>query len=193
MVARAMKRYLALVVAFWLCSTMGLVMAAEEWSVDLDWAADLGVSSSAGDDLLVGSGFETADPSWLADKIRALNEFATFDAPANQPPYIMLAGYYDTDVTYAEGGTFKMIAYVMDPDGPQDVANVELYYEGMPTGVYLLDDGASGDFGAGDQVYGLMFYLEPGQLPAGTYTLELVATDHAGNMSDMWPYLTVHP
>jgi len=158
-----------------------------------DWPPDLAGTLVEQEEGYVVPSFSSGEANWLVDRLRAVSHAASFSASANQPPYIMLAGYYDTDVTYADGGTFKLIAYVMDPDGPQDVARVELYYNATPTGVLMADDGNNGDFGAGDQVFGLLFEIGPNVLPAGSYTLEIVATDQSGNVSDMWPYLTVHP
>jgi len=158
-----------------------------------EWLAKLPVKTTTTEDSVTNLGFDANSHNWLIDHVRALATQPSADSQAGQPPYIMLAGYYNTDVTSADGGTFTMIAYVMDPEGQQDISQVELYYGGTATGVMLADDGTQGDFGAGDQVYGLTVPIAPGVLPAGSYTLELVATDLSGNQSDMWPYLTVHP
>jgi len=122
-----------------------------------------------------------------------LTEFAMFGsapAPGSSPPFIMLAGYMDTDISYQDGGTLHMLAYVMDPDSA--VSNVQIYYDGLPTGVYLFDDGQSGDFGIGDSLWGLQLDIPPFTVPAGDYLLELCAEDVDGNRSDIWPYLTIH-
>lgn len=147
------------------------------------------------DDLPPSLTYHPDQDSWIAEKMRSISEFAasTGSPPGASTPFIMLAGYYDTDVTYAEGGTIHLIAYVMDPDGPGDIESVELYYEGIGTRVYLLDNGQSGDFGANDSVFGFQVPIEPNVVPPGQYTFELVAHDRSGNESDMWPYLTVHP
>ncbi len=152
-----------------------------------------GTSMEMRDELPPSLLYDEMEYDWFAEKMRYLSEGASIGDTGSQAPFIMLAGYYDTDVTYVDGGNLKIIAYVMDPDGPEDIASVELYYETIPTGVYLLDNGASGDFGANDQIYGWQANLDPYSLPAGQYRLELIARDYAGNESDLWPYLTVHP
>ena len=129
-------------------------------------------------------------PSWTLLREQMLGSGTDY-APGNEIPYVMMAGYFDTDVTWEDGGLFTMLAWVWDPDN--DVEFVELYYEGEPTGVFLLDNGQSGDFGANDTIYGLTFQIDPYTLPAGEYILELRAQDANGNVSDLWPYLTVHP
>lgn len=138
----------------------------------------------------------TYDPNennWLAEKIKAVSKFANIGSRNTSAPFVMLAGYYDTDVTYQDGGTFKFIAYVWDPDGYSDIGNVEIYYASTPTSVYLADDGNNGDFGAGDSIFGISVPIPPLTLPSDRYLLEIVATDLEGNQSDMWPYLTIHP
>lgn len=151
---------------------------------------------------LAGNGLEELPPSltysaaehdWLAIRAQAMAEDSTFGDRDNQPPYVMLGGYFDTEVTFQDGGTVNLIAYVMDPDGYSDIARVEIYFAGQGTGVLLQDDGAHGDFSAGDQVFGFTVPVGPEILPAGNYTLEIQAVDQQGNRSDLWPYLTVHP
>jgi hypothetical protein len=108
-------------------------------------------------------------------------------------PFIMVGGYWETEVDAQTGGEVTLLCYVSDPDGPQDIDFVELYYNQQPTAVRLADDGTQGDFAANDQVYGLKFQIAPPNLlPAGQYLLELVAQDKSGNKSDMWPYLTIN-
>ncbi|MBN1296146.1 hypothetical protein JXA80_05150 [bacterium] len=130
-------------------------------------------------------------PSWMTQMQQMLSIHGPSAAEGNQLPFIMMAGYMDTEITWENGGVFKMLAWVWDADN--DVASVEVYYDGQPTGVYLLDDGFSGDFGPGDDIYGLTFDIAPYSVPPGQYMLELRAEDQLGNMSDLWPYLTIHP
>ncbi len=105
-------------------------------------------------------------------------------------PVIAMAGYMDTDVSWLYGGYFRMLAWVYSPDDA--VESVEIYFEGRPTGVFLKDDGMSSDYGAGNSLYGLTFYIAPHQMIPGDYTLELRARDTRGFESDLWPYLMVH-
>ena len=137
------------------------------------------------------SSFEKSRANWFADMIDAVQPTSSYDAPADQVPYIMMAGYMDTDLSFKDGGTFQMLAYVTDDDSA--VQNVEIYWEGMPTGVYLKDDGSQGDFGINDDLWGLQLEIAPETLPAGEYMFELRAEDTDGHLSDLWPYLTIHP
>ncbi len=116
----------------------------------------------------------------------AYSEEVSF-TPTAVAPKVMMAGYYTTYLTANKGGALTMLAYVLDPQA--DVARVELYYNGVPTGVLLKDDGASGDFSAGDGVYGLRVSV-PAGLSEGNLLLSLVATDQAGNQGMVWPYYT---
>ena len=81
-----------------------------------------------------------------------------------------------------------MLAFVT---GEDPIKTVELYYQGLPTGVYLYDNGRNDDFGAGDNIFGLSVYIEPGVLEPGVYPFQLRATDSEGSRSDLWPYLTL--
>jgi len=103
-------------------------------------------------------------------------------------PFIYMAGYMDTRISENNGGDFSMVAVT---SSIIPIAYVELYYYGLPTSVYLLDDGLNNDFNPGDNVFGLSFSLEPDALLSGDYPLQLRAVDIEGNMSDLWPYLTI--
>ncbi len=171
-----MKKILILIlIATFSVSTYNLLAESEDYSIDQFTDTSLN------------------EYNWIVEKIKAIQEFTADTEYETSAPFIMLAGYYDTDITEEEGGTFKMIAYVYDPDGPQDVVKVEIYYQGMPTGVLLYDDGQHGDFGANDQVWGFVAEVPPNTVPAGEYLLELKAFDAENNESDLWPYLTIHP
>ncbi|MBN2054284.1 hypothetical protein JW905_05145 [bacterium] len=176
--------------------------AGAAWAFDLkditlpeEMMQSLGTSGYVSDNLSLPPSmrYDKHENDWVVERIKAVAGFANDHARNPGAPYIMLAGYYDTDVTYAAGGTFTLIAYVMDMDGYSDIASVEVHYMSAPTGVYLMDDGNSGDFGAGDSVFGLSVTIPPNTLPPDRYLLELVATDMSGNQSDIWPYLTIHP
>jgi PKD repeat protein/photosystem II stability/assembly factor-like uncharacterized protein len=106
-------------------------------------------------------------------------------------PRILLGGYWDSRLTVDEGGMLTILAYVSDPDGLQDIAAVELYYQGLGTGVLLNDEGRDGDWTPGDGLYMLELEIPAGYGPL-ELLLEIVARDQAGNESDPWPYLTVH-
>ena len=135
--------------------------------------------------------FQPNESNWVIDMIRAVEPTRVGASQAGQIPYIMMAGYMDTDISYSDGGLFHMLAYVSDMDSPVDF--VEIYWEGQPTGAYLYDDGEHGDFEPGDDLWGLQIEVGPNLVPEGDYLFELRAKDVDGNFSDIWPYLTIHP
>lgn len=110
--------------------------------------------------------------------------------PDNQIPVIMMAGYMDSDISWTNGGTLSILAWVVDPEG--DPLSVEIFFGGEPTGVMLMDDGQHGDFGAEDGLFGLTMEVPERSVPPADYLLELAARDQHGNQSDLWPYLTIH-
>lgn len=117
----------------------------------------------------------------------------TIGAPAPGSPEIAVAGYMGSVGSPEAGGTLNLIAYVVDPDGYEDIAAVEVYFGGVATGVFLADDGAQGDFGSGDGIFGITLQIPPASgLAAPGYRLELVASDQEGNRSAVWPDLNVY-
>ncbi len=124
--------------------------------------------------------------------------------PSPGGPQILAAGYQSNPVGNFEfGPTHCLTAVVTDPDGPDDIANVQLYYGGIPLGWFMVDDGTCEDFNPDDSLYGYNLtmpgkWLPPGgesmlnpdfYLPVGDYTFEIRATDKEGNISDLWPYV----
>ncbi|MBN2055146.1 VCBS repeat-containing protein [bacterium] len=108
-------------------------------------------------------------------------------------PEVAMGGYMGTQASPEMGGPLNLVAFVQDPDGYSDIHYVELYFGGAGTGVYLQDDGANGDFAAGDGIFGLSITIPPyDQLPEGLYLLEVRAVDQDGNPSALWPYLNVY-
>ena len=114
----------------------------------------------------------------------------SYHPAANRRPVIVEAGFLDTTVSESEGGLFKVIAYVVDPDGPNDVRSVQLFYNGQPTGLFLADDGTGGDSVANDSLFTLEMNIGPG-MPAGQHRVSLVAVDADGLRSVEWPYVEV--
>ncbi|MBN1879249.1 hypothetical protein JW823_03985 [bacterium] len=127
-------------------------------------------------------------PAWTSLRHQSNRGFSS-DSDS-ESPVIMMAGYMDSDISWQNGGILNMVAWVVDPD--EDIESVEIYFEGEPTGVMLLDDGLSGDFGAGDGIFGLMAEIPEKAVEPAEFLLELLARDHLGNQSDLWPYLTIH-
>jgi len=126
-------------------------------------------------------------PSWQELMRAELNK----GAPGPNRPQVWVGGFYDSYITTEGGGTLTILAYVMDPDGASDIHQVEVTVGGVGTGVYLVDDGTQGDWAANDGLYMLVAPVDPGVVPAGEYSIEIVATDMSGNESLAWPYLTV--
>ncbi len=112
-------------------------------------------------------------------------------ASNDQPPVIEGVTFGGSYISEVEGGDLFIYADISTPDGKDDVARVELYFEGAPTGILLHDDGLGGDFMAGDGTYSYSIYIFPGMFAARQYLVGIVATDASGQQSDMWPYLTV--
>jgi hypothetical protein len=134
------------------------------------------------------------DPDWMSSPVWWENPVdgsssGGGSSSAGNGPRIFMAGFMDTRIRSLSGGRFTMLAFVT---GDVPVTKVELYYHGLPTGVLLHDNGQNNDFGAGDGVFGLSLYLEPGMLSPGVYPFQLRATDSAGRESDLWPYLTLN-
>jgi len=107
------------------------------------------------------------------------------------PPVIELVSFEDSYISEGEGGHLLINARVSTPDGKNDVARVELYFEGAPTGILMYDSGLGGDIMAGDGIYAYSINIFAGMFTAGQYLVGVVATDSSGQQSDMWPYLTV--
>ena len=108
-----------------------------------------------------------------------------------QPPHIYAAGFVQAEVNSSTGFTFGMKAFVLDPNGPSDVKDVEVCYGGIPLGMHLRDDGKGADAVAGDSIFSYGEGIPAGRVTPGLYRLELIATDTAGNKSSAWPFLNV--
>lgn len=96
---------------------------------------------------------------------------------------IFLGGYWNTRLNYY-GGLLQLIAFVPDP-----IDTLQVFYEGIPCGLYLTDDGISGDFEKNDRIYGMKILLSEG-LPPVRLLLAL-APEIDWELGDFWPYLNV--
>ncbi len=105
--------------------------------------------------------------------------------PRFSKPYILMAGYMNTSITWEAGGIFDMIAWVSDPQG-QGVSKVNILYGGAPTGVTLPRWEGNPD----------VFWLSGVEVAPGLqpkeYLLELQAISIPGAVSLTWPYLTIN-
>lgn len=105
--------------------------------------------------------------------------------PTNLGPWVEVAGYNQTSLTGNAGGEFDIIAWVRDDDGDA-VVNVEMYFQGVPTGLTLVENPA------GSGVYTLGSPLSIGGIGApAEFLFELRATDSRGNLGPAWPYLNI--
>lgn len=125
--------------------------------------------------------------SWREAYERSINR----PSPGFDPPVIFAAGYWDTRLSSVSGGQLTILAFVLP--GEALIDRVEVYLQGRPLGVTLLDNGLNGDFAEGDDVYGFTFPFRPGELLPGRVLLELRAFDDFGTESTPWPYYNVTP
>ena len=103
-------------------------------------------------------------------------------------PYIVAAGYTYSYLT-VHGGVVKLEAWVLDDDG--DIDRVEVFVNGVPTGLCLSDYGRYGDSTPNDGIYTYQAFFRDEILASGEHLFELKAFDKAGNESDLWPYVQV--
>ncbi len=149
--------------------------------------------SKLDDDLYGGLYTYQSEPEpWWLHYYRTI-EMTTFEGKGAAKPNILAAGYMYTNLSEQSGGTLNLAAACDDRDSPRDIKDVQIYVAGMPSGIYLKDDGLSGDFAASDQVFGMQMNFTSASLQgaSGQYIIELVATDYSGNKSNLWPYLVI--
>lgn len=158
-----------------------------EWSNEANFSRITGSSGWQTGQTHMATGLKEGAPLYFRAQARNVSGTSGFSNVEStivdiSKPYIYLAGYLNTFVTVANGGTLTMLAYCEDNVG---VAEVELYFGGQPTGVTLAPDGAG--------VFTASIPIPPGSVPSPQQlALEFVATDNAGNPSDLWPYLTIN-
>lgn len=105
-------------------------------------------------------------------------------------PKILVAGFCSTGLPANSNGLLHIVALLDDPNGLSDIASVVVDSESAGlTGVELFDDGASGDFAAGDGIYGTVI-ADMHALDAGLYSVTITAQDYDGN-TGRWPSLAV--
>ncbi len=94
----------------------------------------------------------------------------------------ILGGYWDTYLSSAGGGWLNLYA-VVDYLGEQQVDSVQMYYGGIPTGIFLTRQSPI--------LFTFTALLGPG-VPQGHYGLELLAEDAATTAkTNLWPHLCV--
>lgn len=98
---------------------------------------------------------------------------------------ILAGGYWNSRLTEEEGGELQMIALARGADWDR----LEVAFNGMPTGIYLFDDGNQGDFVAGDGVYGLKASVACG-FPCQRLLIELLFSPFEP-LTSFWPFLSI--
>jgi hypothetical protein len=137
-------------------------------------------------------GFSAAPPS--PDSLfQAQGRTARSRAHKAQRPLISAAGFWDTALDAVVPRTLTIIAYAIPADA-SPITSVEVYYEGLPTGVMLLDDGRGPDWASGDGLFSFSTVIDPRELglEPGEFRLQLVAHDALGRSSDPWPQVVIH-
>ncbi len=105
----------------------------------------------------------------------------TIEPEPNRIPEVWVGGYWDTKLVHGVPARLTMFGYALDSDG--SVQQVEIYFEGIPTGVPL----------SPDSVVDGVYWLSIPDVTVGeplSVLLELVAKDNLGALSYHWPYLT---
>jgi len=105
-------------------------------------------------------------------------------------PSIDMAGY-SIEPLDADYISLKIMAAASSIKGISRIQDVSLFYEGMPLGIGLHDDGMDGDDFADDGVFTHVEILRKSDLPQKPVLLEIAAHDDDGEGSSVWPYLTI--
>jgi len=107
-------------------------------------------------------------------------------------PIIVSAGYWHSFL-FKFGGYFYMAAQVLDPDGPDAIAGVEVCDRlGNPIGLHMNDEGFDGDVVPGDGIYTTTYPIILGAEPNRLHLFRVVATNRNGYASDPWPSIRIH-
>jgi outer membrane protein assembly factor BamB len=146
----------------------------------IDEAGRVLLAGLDGDLIAVGP----ASPTPTATPLPTLTPSPTA-TPVRNAPRIRVAGFLESSID-TTGGVLQIFAWVHDPDG-DEITSVEVYYDGLPTGLRLPRSTADPE----------IFLLPstpvgPG-LIAGYYPIQLAATDATGARSVLWPALVIEP
>ena len=107
-----------------------------------------------------------------------------------EPCRIITAGYGQSRLSADKSGKLAIFCDVAVPETASLPLSVELYYENIPTGLFLNDDGIEGDEISGDDRYSIAVDVPP---IGSSFRLqfELIVRDSTGVVSDRWPKLHV--
>jgi len=109
---------------------------------------------------------------------------------ASDAPKILVAGFCSTDLPADTPGLLHVVALINDPNGLSDIASVMMDCESAGLAdIELFDDGANGDFGPGDGIYGAVV-PDVGPLEPGLFPVSITAEDYDSN-TGQWPSLVV--
>jgi hypothetical protein len=113
----------------------------------------------------------------------------TVGGPPEPRLSVWLLGTMGQDFVVEEDADFRLFAFA-----PGRPARMELLAGGQPTGLYLYDNGAYGDFAAGDGVFGGRLVLSRrGLLDPASFMLEVQGADWSGAVGLPAPFLTILP
>ncbi|MBN2054467.1 hypothetical protein JW905_06070 [bacterium] len=122
---------------------------------------------------------------WYGDEAAGLR--LMYHRPAAHRPAILAAGWLDSYISAAAGGTLTMAVLVRDAGGDDNRLQVRI--GGLETGMELTE---REDLGGGITLYRQVVTVPPGVSP-GRYDVELTAWDETGAVGPVWPYLKVAP
>ncbi|MBN1593813.1 MAG: hypothetical protein JW941_11280, partial [Candidatus Coatesbacteria bacterium] len=136
------------------------------------------------------------DPSGIYQVALASSDGPSEPTPiplGNMRPVVYVGGFYPPMIDISQTNQVLFKALVLDPNGPEDIEHVEVYVDGIPTGIDLLDDGSETDDVPGDGFYIRNFTVDAYSRPEGLLLLQVVAFDYSGAASNVYPYITVEP
>ena len=96
-------------------------------------------------------------------------------------------------IDISQDSTVTLRTLVYDPDGLDDISRVEVYLNGIPTGILLLDDGTQPDDTPDDGYFIKVFDVPANSRSEGLLLVQVIAFDRAGNISNVFPYIMVEP
>lgn len=112
----------------------------------------------------------------------------SLDVAGSTSPHILFWGTGRSFLKEDRGGGVEIVCIAYDLDGLDDIARIELYYQGIPTGVnldYVAEFTDLLPLGGAFTAY----LTTKSTAPEGLYLLEARAFDKQGNESDFAPYV----
>ncbi len=100
-------------------------------------------------------------------------------------PKIIMAGYLNTNYELGDDALVDIAAYIQPIDGQTPVEKVSILFEGAWTGRYMEQ--------VNDNLWQALGVKVPHYHNEPYGYFELYCRDSEGNLSERWPYLTIHP